>query len=120
MEGLTGNWLFHNFSAQYFDAERPITPFEIIPRVRTGPLWTPPACPDISTHLPCGCLFVCAFNQSFTYSHCHFRAHSMIQIVLLVSSADIKHVHQLRVLLFSPRDFDIALLSISYTDCVIQ
>lgn len=36
MEGLTGNWLFHNFSAQYFDAERPITPFEIIPRAAMG------------------------------------------------------------------------------------
>ncbi|DBA94203.1 hypothetical protein WJX77_011360 [Trebouxia sp. C0004] len=37
MEGLTGNWLFHNFSAQYFDAKRrPITPFEIIPRAAMG------------------------------------------------------------------------------------
>jgi hypothetical protein len=48
MEGLTGNWLFHNFSAQYFDAERPITPFEIIPRVRTGPPSGPPLLAQMS------------------------------------------------------------------------
>ena len=34
LEGLTGNWLFHNFSTQYFEEQTAITPAEVIPRVR--------------------------------------------------------------------------------------
>ena len=32
-EALTGNWHFHNFSIAYFDTGKPVTPFEVIPRV---------------------------------------------------------------------------------------
>jgi len=67
MEGLTGNWLFHNFSAQYFDAERPITPFEIIPRVRTGAV----ACRDVSAHLP----YIHPFAHSSIRSFVHLFIH---------------------------------------------
>ena len=35
---MTGKWLFHNFSANYFEAGSPVTPFEIIPRVHLTPL----------------------------------------------------------------------------------
>ncbi|KAL3151681.1 hypothetical protein ABBQ38_012666 [Trebouxia sp. C0009 RCD-2024] len=35
-EALTGNWHFHNFSTAYFDTGKPVTPFEVIPRVTAG------------------------------------------------------------------------------------
>lgn len=100
MEGLTGNWLFHNFSAQYFDAERPITPFEIIPRVRTGAV----ACRDVSAHLPYIPPFAHSFIRSFVHS-------------LALSSSGVKsahrYVHQVCVPVSSPSNsHDFALLSI--------
>ncbi len=75
--------------AQYFDAERPITPFEIIPRVRTGPPLYPrslPRCLNAPAMRPSICLciqsivhlFTLSFSRSFNHSH-----------VLLASSADI-------------------------------